>query len=332
MPRQITQAVLALLGGIVLGAASVYSAPLPVTNPGFEDTSGSALLFNEFSFGSFLGWELYDNPPGLIGNGAGNPFFVGTLQPQPDPANPGQFVFFPDGAPEGTRVAIAYNRVGSGGAGEYGLQQTLAGTPLQANRTYTLEVEVGDIASGQAVSGEVFTLDGFPGYRVDLLAGGQVIASDNNSLGDAIVDGVFATSTVSITTDSLHGQLGQDLGIRLVNLNQVDPAYPLSDLEVDFDNVRLGVEPAVVGDYNFDGVVDAADYTAWRDSLGSTVDLAADGDGDGEITIDDYEIWRQNYGAMLGVSAGQVALAVPEPVAATLLATAWVLVSVPGRK
>ncbi|MEM9659967.1 MAG: hypothetical protein AAF961_16510, partial [Planctomycetota bacterium] len=138
----------------MLHASAAWSTNLPIANPGFEDTTGSALLFNEFSFGAFAGWELYDDPPGTIGSGAGDPFFVGTLKPQPDPENPGDFIFFPDGAPEGSRVAIAYNRSGSGGAGEYGLQQTLLGTPLAANRTYTLEVEVGDIASGPGVSGE----------------------------------------------------------------------------------------------------------------------------------------------------------------------------------
>src|SRR5262249_14859890 len=38
--------------------------------------------------------------------------------------------------------------------------------------------------------------------------------------------------------------------------------------------------PVRSGDYNGDGVVDAADYTFWRDRVGST-DLRADGDGNG---------------------------------------------------
>ena len=37
------------------------------------------------------------------------------------------------------------------------------------------------------------------------------------------------------------------------------------------------------GDYNFNGVVDAADYIVWRKSLGSTNDLRADGDGNGSV-------------------------------------------------
>ena len=38
------------------------------------------------------------------------------------------------------------------------------------------------------------------------------------------------------------------------------------------DNVRFGM--TVPGDYNDNGIVDAADYTIWRDTLGSTTDLA----------------------------------------------------------
>ena len=39
------------------------------------------------------------------------------------------------------------------------------------------------------------------------------------------------------------------------------------------------VPPSLAGDYNGDGVVDAADYTVWRDTFGQTgADLAADGD------------------------------------------------------
>lgn len=59
------------------------------------------------------------------------------------------------------------------------------------------------------------------------------------------------------------------------------------------------------GDFNEDGVVDAADYTTWRAGLGST------------FTEADYLIWRSNYGAT--ESASSVA-SVPEPAAFALLA------------
>ena len=44
------------------------------------------------------------------------------------------------------------------------------------------------------------------------------------------------------STGATHPQLGQPLAIRLVNLNIVDPLFPGSDLEVDFDDVRLSAD------------------------------------------------------------------------------------------
>ncbi len=206
-----------------------------VANPGFEDIS-VGVPFNEFTFGAPNGWDLYD-PDNITGGGAGPVFFVGTLTPTGSE-------FFTSGAPEGQRVAIAFNFEGSGGQGEYGLIQTLT-TTLQANTQYTLNVDIGNIASGTAVNGDFFDLNGFPGYRVDLLAGGVVVAQDDNSLAGSIAEGAFGLSTVNFTTGDLHAQLGQQLAIRLVNLNVVDPAFPGADLEVDFDNVRLMASSAV---------------------------------------------------------------------------------------
>ena len=57
------------------------------------------------------------------------------------------------------------------------------------------------------------------------------------------------------------------------------------------------IPAAVQGDYNANGVVDAADYTVWRDNLGSTVDLAADGNGNGVVDQADYAVWVENFGS-----------------------------------
>lgn len=302
-------ALVTVLVSLAHNATHSLAISLPVVNPGFEDTTDSVSLFNEFSFGSFNGWTLYDDPTGIAGNGAGEPYYVGTLQPSPDPANPGEFLFFPDGAPEGNRVGIAYRRFGNGEEGEFGLEQTLVGTPLEAHRTYRLRVEVGNIASGIAQNGEFFPLDGFSGYRIDLLAGGQVIDQDLNSLASTLGDGEFDTSTILFSTGATHDFLGQELGIRLVNLNQPDANFPTSDLEVDFDDVRLDVLPAIAGDFNFSGVVDASDYTVWRDGL------------DIDYSSEDYLDWRNNYGA----SSASVSIAYPTPEPATLLLFTWLL-------
>jgi len=238
--RSILVRLLALLIALPLwlGTSHTWAAPVALTNAGFEDISGQTPV-NEFTFGPPNGWDLYD-PDGITGGGAGATYFLGTLTPFiPDPiVNPGVFANFPGGAAEGQRVGIAFNFEGSGGQGEYGISQTLSDT-LQANTQYTLQVEIGNIESATSLGGQFFDLDGFPGYRVDLLAGGVVIAQDDNSLFGSIPEGEFSTSTVNFATGPAHPQLGQALEIRLVNLNQIDPAFTDSDLEVDFDDVRL---------------------------------------------------------------------------------------------
>jgi mannan endo-1,4-beta-mannosidase len=77
--------------------------------------------------------------------------------------------------------------------------------------------------------------------------------------------------------------------------------------------------PNLPGDYNYDGVVDASDYTVWRDSMGQSVAKGngADGNGNGLVDSSDYDVWRLYFGQTSGGSASSVA--VPEP-AAWLLA------------
>lgn len=208
------------------------AAVVTVTNPGFEDTAGQT-TFNEFTFGEPVGWDLFD-PNGIIPSAG---VFTGTLQPNGTD-------FFNTTAPEGDLVGILFNSTREGD-GEYGFEQTLTEN-LQANTNYQLSVQVGNIASGNATNGVFFNLDHFPGYRVDLLAGGTVIASDMNSL--LIPEAEFSLSTVDFTTGSSHSQLGQSLGIRLVNLNQIPTGFNQAtspDLEVDFDDVQLFATSAV---------------------------------------------------------------------------------------
>ena len=64
------------------------------------------------------------------------------------------------------------------------------------------------------------------------------------------------------------------------------------------------VAPALPGDYNSSGTVDAADYAAWRNAMGSNVTpySGADGDGSGIVDQADYGVWRAHFGLTLATA------------------------------
>jgi T5SS/PEP-CTERM-associated repeat protein/autotransporter-associated beta strand protein len=77
----------------------------------------------------------------------------------------------------------------------------------------------------------------------------------------------------------------------------------------------------VLGDYNDDGIVNAADYTVWRDRLGSATSLP--NDDTAGVGPDDYDRWKASFGQTPG--AGSSALnsaAIPEPTTMVLLTLA----------
>jgi serralysin len=95
----------------------------------------------------------------------------------------------------------------------------------------------------------------------------------------------------------------------------------------DVGSVNLA-PPSPTGDYNHNNVVDAADYTVWRDTLGRMVSAGqgADGNADGTINTGDYEFWKSKFGTILPGS-GQASI-VPEPSTLILLLAAAACVAV----
>ena len=266
---------------VLVTSAAFVSQTQAVTliNPSFEDISGESQS-NEFTFGPLNGWDLYD--PGNITDGGDGPtYYIGTLTPNP-PTN------FINGATDGQRVGIAFNFFGSGGQGEYGFRKILTET-LAPDTDYMLSVDIGNIASGTAQSGQFFNLDGFPGYRIDVLADGVLIGQDNNSLAGTIPEGEFVTSFLEFNTGET---LANEYEIRLVNLNIVDPLFPNADLEVDFDNVVLDTFFTIpcCYDLNGDGFVGIDDLNIvlsnWNQNV-PPADARADPSGDGFVGIDD---------------------------------------------
>ncbi len=77
------------------------------------------------------------------------------------------------------------------------------------------------------------------------------------------------------------------------------------------------------GDYNSDGIVNAADYTIWRDNLGSGFALnGRDPSNSGNVNDQDYAFWKSQFGTNGGAGAGSASASVPEPTSALLIIAA----------
>lgn len=81
--------------------------------------------------------------------------------------------------------------------------------------------------------------------------------------------------------------------------------------------VMLLTAESLSGDYSADGIVDAADYTVWRDNLGAEALLNRGVGITGPVGDADYQIWKAHFGQSLGIGIGTVP-AVPEPSALIL--------------
>jgi HpiC1 cyclase len=230
---------------IVLGARAP-AAPPAIANAGFEDLYLGSNLPPQYGgdvpTGAFptgpapSGWSAW-----YAGGSALPGMYVGVLNPGTTADHAPNPPCFPAGAPEGDNVVLVYMD-GDAGSAEYGVEQTLGDT-LDAETLYTLEVEVGNIASCAGLVApyqSLFDLRGFPGYRIQVRAGGVLLAENTNTL--TLADGEFATATLAFATDAAPAQLGQALVVRLINRNQPGVAG-VDGLEVDFDDVRLDATP-----------------------------------------------------------------------------------------
>lgn len=129
---------------------------------------------------------------------------------------------------------------------------------------------------------------------------GDPVDTNGDGVGDATINNLFDVDLTNLPSADGNGAPLLYLQARVTGA-----------LEVVLRNAPV----TLTGDYNGDGVVDAADYTVWRDNEGSDLLLGADGDGDNSVGAGDYAVWSASYGA-----APPPTLSVPEPTAAVLAA------------
>jgi hypothetical protein len=105
-----------------------------------------------------------------------------------------------------------------------------------------------------------------------------------------------------------------------------------SGVSVVGNNLVLNVGgSSPTGDYNHNGIVDAADYVVWRKTLNQTVTPGSGADGDDNGTVDaaDYNFWRARMGNVVpGSGSNLTGGRVPEPASAYLFLLALVQLGV----
>jgi hypothetical protein len=125
------------------------------------------------------------------------------------------------------------------------------------------------------------------------------------------------------------GTTGDALGV-FFNALESGKAYFDIHTSAFSDGEIRGFLSRVPGDYNDNGIVDAADCVVWRKTLLTTGEgLKADSNNDNVINDDDYTAWRQNFGNFgLGTPPGSGATfssSIPEPSAFALIAIALLM-------
>ncbi len=192
-----------------------------------------------------------------------------------------------------------------------------------------VENRIGTVSPGNS-TGTLHIIGRFSNGADGLLAmelGGMVPGTDYDQLlvdGPVAIDGTLAVSLINPGGGLFTPTVGNMF--TLVTATEISGEFAGLQLPGGI-NWRVRYDPSSIrlivgqsGDYNHDGIVDAADYTVWRNSLGSTTWRDADGDGSGVVDAGDYLVWKNHFG-MTGPSDSSIfgSGAVPEPATATLL-------------
>jgi hypothetical protein len=189
--------------------------------------------------------------------------------------------------------------------------------------------------------------DGDGGFYFTSVATGVVYhAQDKNGDGD-----MLDVAEVLSYADSVYGLLISPLGltdfdsggfllsdflnnqVKLVRDRNGDgDALDLGDVALFADGIDHPIDIVAIpvglpGDFNLDGIVDAADYVLWRKGLGTI------------FSQNDYEVWRAHFGETLAGGAGAASgsagassdpVATPEPSCLFLACCGWLGIAAAG--
>ena len=198
--------------------------------------------------------------------------------------------------------------------------------PLDANHADEIGIVINDLDGNDLAAGE-----GGEEYRYNI---------DLNLFNQA----TFQTLSIPLAdfdNRQVAFELINDGDLSLADFNLyylgvvIDQGTPGSEvpeqvIDLELEYIRIVVPSAgLPGDYNNDTKVDAADYTVWRDNLGSPNSLPFNDDTLG-VGPDDYQRWKDNFGSPGAGAAGGAA--VPEPASSVFALIAFGMLAAVRRR
>jgi T5SS/PEP-CTERM-associated repeat protein/autotransporter-associated beta strand protein len=184
-----------------------------------------------------------------------------------------------------------------------------------------LEIEIGGTSPGGTYDLVGITGNTLLGGQLQLaMLGGFTPSAANTFTVLNAASGIFGV--FSNVTSGQRLATADGIGSFLVYYG---PGSPYNQNQIVLTAFELAGIP---GDYNQNGIVDAADYSVWRDHLGQSYQLANEvaGVSPGQVTTADYDQWTLRFGNMVGSGGGSagVAIGVPEPASGVLCALALI--------
>jgi hypothetical protein len=182
-------------------------------------------------------------------------------------------------------------------------------------------MSAGNLLASHPTATLKFTADA--GGVTPIVGGASADVDGGNLVLDLDDFNFTSTSTmtlIDVQPDVLFGEFGNVtfLGNTTATVN-----YDVANGNVFLSNFMSTDPPEIIGDYNDNGTVDAADYVVWRNNLGTTNTLPNDSTP-GIVSPADYDEWRTRFG--MSSSGGASAQHIPEPgafTAAALLMACW---------
>lgn len=135
----------------------------------------------------------------------------------------------------------------------------------------------------------------------------------------------FGDEVEFFSADSITGQFDTVIGLPAL---EAGLAWRLL-----YEPTSVTAAVTLAGDFNLDGIVNLADYTLWRNSVGAMGPaLAADANGDSVVDTADYDLWKTNFGNTTADFPAAASQAVPEPGAVWMLLAGVVAMAVARRR